>query len=36
MQKLEAERFDKDFAVADRKVRENKFEHVHSKLGNLR
>jgi hypothetical protein len=32
----EAERFDKDFAVADKKVREQKVDHFHTKLNHLR
>ena len=32
----EQERFDKDFAVADQRVRAQKFEHVQNKWANLR
>ena len=32
----EQERFDKDFAVADQKVRQQKFEHVQNKWAHLR
>ena len=32
----EQERFDKDFAVADQKVRQQQFEHVQNKWAHLR
>ena len=32
----EQERFDKDFAVADQKVRSQQFEHVQNKWAHLR
>ncbi len=36
MLNLEADRFDKDFSVADRKVREQEVEKKHTVLGGLR
>lgn len=33
---IEQERFDKDFAVADQKVRQGQFQHVQDRWANLR
>lgn len=33
---IEQERFDKDFAVAEQRIRASKHEHVQNKLANLR